>query len=230
MRQTLRENFMATLHIIQTGAVPSVNVAWEDEELINERTLRIKVWGGDLYLQMSPEEAAELQAAIGRTLNDLNTYRPYRPAIGAGTITDRCFAMARFIMAAADPTAVSNGDLVAAGFPGWRVREEADIARRLASCAMSNPAPAGAPIRIDGSTHIAAFSGHESRDVDLRRQPEWTSTIDDFRAANPDMTADEVGFIVTALETEGEYRAGGGAEAEFTIRLAPAADTDAKAA
>ncbi len=198
-------------------------VSWRDRDAMQERTLSLKIAGDDFAFELSPEEASRLRDSIGETLDDVAGYMSVRPAFGAGETTPEAFRMARFIKAAPIPDKVSNGDLVAAGFAGWQVRTYGDAARLIA-------AGAPRPGRIDGSTRIAAFSGHEGRAADQRRPPDWSSTLDDFRAANPDMTADEVGLMVTALETNGEYRIGGGAEAEFTIRLAPAADAGAKAA
>jgi hypothetical protein len=105
---------------------------------------------------------------------------------------------------------------------------DVDAARQLASSlkdvANNIEAVAPAPNVILTATRIATFAGH---DVAPDAVPEWTGTLEDFRAENADaFTQAEFGRLIADLAAGREHRIGGGAEAPVTIRLADTPSTE----
>lgn len=68
------------------------------------------------------------------------------------------------------------------------------------------------------STRISTFAGH---DVAPDATPEWTGSLEDFRAENADAFSQaEFAGLIADLAAGREHRIGGGADAAFTVRLA----------
>lgn len=71
-----------------------------------------------------------------------------------------------------------------------------------------------------GITRISIHQGHGIGQP-VAPEPDWTGTVAQYLAANPDTTWREVQDMRADLDGTGRHRIGGGARGCFTIVLAP---------